>query len=236
MRAKGLFRNLLIAGLLLLTVLLAGIAIFLAINLNQQDQAPEDTAAFGFGEEAVTTNFGPVRSAIENTPCSFFLAQADLDGRNIDINLDDANSGSLTRSGMSMSKSCIFETNTDRVMIFHIKGYADDETIAANRGALYSEINQTFFQDTSTLRTGRLFQEIDYFYGQPRSLDNNTDSCLLHLFHVQNDFEYASVSFSNLNCEENEETIIEIAAIFSEKINKLMLPFRIEDIQFENEQ
>lgn len=238
MQVRGASKKILVIILGLMTVGLGGAAIYVGVNLQNQ-QAPEDTSAYGFGEDAVTTNFDPVRNAIEKTPCSFYVTDRKLSAYELDLNINTIATDSYGGEYDNL-KVCHFQIDNaeNKAAYLTLKGYAEDAEIDDSRQQLYNRINSQYFLNTGNLEEGRLLGEVDYFLGKPQYPPqgvNADNSCMLTLYHVQNDFEYAAVRLKGFNCEEDNSTIISFAGMIADRINKLMLPFRIEDIQFDIE-
>lgn len=236
MQVRGASRKILVVVLGLMTIGLGGAAIYVGLNLQNQ-QAPEDTSAYGFGEDAVKENFGPVLNAIEQTPCSFYVNERKLGEFELYFELESSTPGSVYGSSQDYFKICKYSlANRGADIYLSLQGYPEDAEIDDNREALYTRVNNELFQNTGNLEQGRFFGTVDYFLGRAKSyVDGEPGNCLVAMYHVQNDFEYASVEFKGFNCEEEKDTIKSFSAVIADRINRLMLPFRIEDIQFESQ-
>src|SRR5690348_9782327 len=71
-------RKVTLAALFVMTVLLAGVSIFITLKI-QQNNAAADANASGFGATATTNKFNTVFQEFAGYPCEAFLSQEKLD-------------------------------------------------------------------------------------------------------------------------------------------------------------
>jgi hypothetical protein len=239
MLERGTARKVAVIALVVMTIALAAVGAVILYQVQTQ-QTPKDSLASGFGSSANRSNFTNVELAFLDTPCEFFLNKDYV-----------TNTGStiLDSLGLKFShgrdrgleyendfaKSCFYyfkdAPGGTKIIELRVKAYKTNSTIDPNAEALYSRINTPSITITES---GRIEPAVNYFFGQAKGL---TEICRTNLFHDQNDFEYAAISYSGFkSCAEIIEVNQLLTAVIAGRVSDVMLPFLIPvgDIQAES--
>ncbi len=230
-------RKIAVIVLSIMTLALLGVGVVILLQL-QQDQSPDEADAAGFGSTAVRTNFDLVEQAFNEMDCTWYLNQEMLTNTG-DQALDqlgrEYSHGYIRRLEVDhdFAKNCFYFFSEDptipnpedfRIIHFYVSAYEMDAVIDNSAEELYQRVNT----DTiiRVVDEGQIRGEtIRYFYG-----DSDIEGvCQANIFHNQNDFEYASILYSQFGpCSQNIELNKRITYLIADKLEKVMQPFILE--------
>lgn len=209
-------RKLTLAILFVLTVGLAGISIYIT-NRISQNQSPTDSEASGFGDEATRDLFEVVAAEFAKKNCNVFLDKPILTAAGFD-SYDTASTGALLNADIfqnAYSKECVyFYEGSDKRITLSVVPYNYDSEIKENQEALFNK--WVVSQLERPADEGR-YELIPYFYGS--DLTTDLGECKALLFHDQNDFEVAILSYHFVpedGCE--SEKMVNLNRIVASKI------------------
>lgn len=208
---RGSSRTLAIVVLTVISIALVGVGIFVAIQLQNNDVAPVDTSAFGFGEETITTFFDDVDEFFKNVECDDLLD----DGLVYSLSNIDGEGDPLEGYALSTlyeqnavgywSKRCVYTEDglvLDGVNFFtdfielEMKTYGPDPIIYDSQSSKIAILNE---QLIGTEIFSGSFDDVlvDYTYGTAATTD---ETCRIVLYHQYNEYEYMNIDLEGYNC------------------------------------
>lgn len=178
-------RKVTLAALFVMTVLLAGVSIFITIRI-QQNNAANDANASGFGNTATKDLYDDVQSAFAARPCERFFGK-DF-ATSVGLTKDDILSVTAQTPTFVTPKDCTYNLSNNRSISFRLVAYNTNSYIDPDANALYDRIGSIYQKDALDI-----FQSFDTVVITGTSLDGT--ACDSLMYHIQNDFEYALVEF-----------------------------------------
>lgn len=236
-------RKVALISLLIFAIVLVGIGIVIVLQISQnpilssegtsQSTNTDDIEVAGFGSTADTSNFAIVEQAFAAPDCTWYLDQAALSNSGnslldeIAIQFSHGRDRELEIEN-DYAKNCFYyfydANENHKIMQFYVKAYNEDSVIDNSAEELYERINTSTI--TRVIEEGTFLSQVNYSYGESII----EDSCQMNLFHEQNDFEYASIVFNRFGtCDLFTGAAREVGFSLSEKLEKIMFPFLLEE-------
>ena len=181
-------RKLTIIVLIVLTFVL-GLGSLVLTQIVRNNQAPTDSAASGFGEGATNQLYDDVFTNFKGSACEPFINVDDLTKDPL-LGITKVNTLKFVAEGRVPLK-CLYELDENKSIILELFSYNASSQIDKTQQDLFNRINGELLLDE--LDKGNA-NGIDYFYGQGTNIGIE-NICRTTMFHVQNDFEYALVSY-----------------------------------------
>jgi hypothetical protein len=227
-------RKLTIIGLVVLTIFL-GLGSILITQLVRNNQSPEDSFAGGFGIDATRDLYSQVAETFQVTGCEAFLQSYDLSPiveRHKLLNPErykDFDSSKyeiwVNTNYLNMPKWCDYMINGDMAFTFYLYSYLQDSIIDNSAEELRERVNSQLISEY-IVELENYTNLMKFSYGH--ALTNTGHTCVVNIFHEQNDFEYATLTFDgNISCEEDKELILDIARNFMRVTNEVFSVFEI---------
>ncbi len=233
-------RRLSIISLLILTGLFVAGGAFLAVQL-QQSQAPDDTGATGFGDNADLTLIPIVKNNIANTSCETFLETGFLS--TVDYLADKTfilqDKTDLTTSPYA-PKDC-FYTSGDLLIHTAVFSYPESyDFIPDSFQNLVNDVNGLLLDQV--YKKGRFNYtdtfNITYFYGDQRAGEDDngkaltSDTCTVTMYHNWNDINYAAVDITGFgDCFDGSlaAAAVTITEEFAENLNEAIVNVYVDN-------
>lgn len=202
-------------------ILLIGLTLFLGVGsilvtqIIRTNQSPTDSAASGFGAGATKDLYDDVTNSFANADCSAFLT--------ID-QVTDASTLGITKvealkyvSEDKLPLICYFGFGSDdKYAVLKLHSYSTDSYIDNSQEELFTRINGEML---NTIDSEAESQGVNYFFGQGRTEDISP-ICRTTFFHVQNDFEYAELTYYGFDdCEALKSSNDSISKYISNQIS-----------------
>ncbi|MFS8131092.1 MAG: hypothetical protein ACMG57_03870 [Candidatus Dojkabacteria bacterium] len=194
-------RKVTLAILFVMTVLLAGVSIFITLRI-QQNNAANDAAASGFGATATNNKFSSVFEEFAGYPCEAFLSQEKLDQtpNNTIIKKITSSVNNLAEIGALpyIPFNCTYKISDTQSIDILLHSYDTNSFIDNSAEELYARINTNLNTISDTEYFGTGFSYVTMFYGpgaSPVSAVADASVCRSNLFHGQNDFEYLEIVY-----------------------------------------
>lgn len=191
-----------LSSLILLVLLLA--------SMLQKVQAPDDSQASGFGENATRDLFVPTAELFQNTPCEniFYREHPAL----AEFNEMSQQSFSISTENLEPNTdiplSCKYNLGNDRAISFTVYSYSPNSIIDDTQKDLWNRIND---ENMDSIKDVGMIGIMDYFYGADKF---DTKKCRSNVFHPINDFEFAEIVYTGFNCEEIKDLNREFVTVF----------------------
>lgn len=197
-----------LTGVLGLATLLLGQ--FLRIN-----QAPTDSGASGFGAGATKTLYDDVTKVFSDVSCEPFIQNKDL-----------ANGLTITatikyKPENGLPLICYYKLSDESELLFQLFSYNESSFIDNSQDDLFNRINGK--ELANSLNEGES-KGVNYFFGNAVNENDNRSQCKTTFFHVQNDFEYARLTFNSpKSCSELTTLNTSISQNISSVISDLLI-------------
>jgi hypothetical protein len=185
-------------------------AIYIGILL-QQNQAPEDSGAFGFGSGAIKDYFDEVDGFFKTVPCRLILNDGLVNAishvynqplLNFEINtLSDIKAeGALQTicqfTEEDIKKKYTIATPLPSMIELEIRTYNEDSYIYNSEAEKIAFVNSFIFK--SVLEQGAFPEnKTKYYFGTDLSAPG---MCRATIFHDTNEFEYAALTYYGYDC------------------------------------
>lgn len=209
-------RKVTLAVLFVMTVLLAGVSIFITLRI-QQNNAANDANASGFGATATKDLYDDVQSAFAQKPCERFFGK-DFVNSDMGLTKDDIISTTGIAPSFVTPKDCTYNLSNNRSITFRLVAYNTNSYIDPDAQALYNRIGSIYQKD-----------ELGYL----NAFDNTifvgnsiqtTGACDALLYNNSNDFEYALIEFKGFgDCSTLVTTQAPILRVFAGNIQSIMV-------------
>lgn len=206
-------RKVTLAILFVMTVLLAGVSIFITIRI-QQNNSATDANASGFGATATTGKFGSVFEEFAGYTCDSFFNNSNLTSmavkptfttiQGVTNNLDTL--GALPY----LPINCTYKISDGKTIDFMLHSYDTNSFIDDSQEALFTRIDTNL----KSVILKDYYGYITMHFGESNNVVSApaTDTtCRANLFHSQNDFEYAEIvyhGFGDCNSLVNDNKLI----------------------------
>ncbi|MEO6729496.1 MAG: hypothetical protein ABIM99_06265 [Candidatus Dojkabacteria bacterium] len=195
-------RKVTLAALFGMTLLLAGVSIFITLRI-QQNNAAADANASGFGATATTNKFNSVFAEFASYPCSAFLTQDKL-GENTVITKITKSTNNLELLGAQsyIPFSCTYTLSDTQSIDIVLHSYDENSYIDDSAETLYARININLSSvlDKEFMGIGGNYTTV--FFGpsaSPVSFVAEANTCRTNIFHSQNDLEYLEVVYKGFS-------------------------------------
>lgn len=180
-------------------IVLIGLTLFLGAGtllitqLVRNNQAPTDSDAGGFGEGATKVLYDDVATVFKNSSCDLYINESII-GDFTDLGITDVAAVKYGASGNNVLRCIYYFGNIKKYAILELYGYDQSSAIDYTQQDLFNRINSA--ELTSTLDENEV-QGVNYFFGEGNGqVEDN--GCRSTFFHVQNDFEYAKITYYGL--------------------------------------
>ncbi len=209
---RGTSRILSIATLIILSLVFVGGGILVTIQL-QQNQAPDETSAFGFGDEAITSFYDDIDQFFKEADCELLLNDGLVDaGSHGDGQGEPLTNFALTTLYAepprgNFQKICNYteeEYDPEGINIFEtfieldLYTYGPDSYIYESQDEKKATLNAALF-DTIIDEGYYADLFVDYTYGTVNSATEQT--CRLAIYHQYNEFEYLTIDLNGYDCQ-----------------------------------
>lgn len=187
------------------------ILVGMVIALIQRNQAPTDSQATGFGDEATSDLYDPTAELFLNTECDYIL-----DGNASEyVNTNELKKLGVEFSSLKLAPEdqtpliCEFFLGEGKSVTLTVFSYSPDSEIDDSFEDLYARVNGEVLE--STINSGSI-GIMDYFYGFDAA-DNS--KCRTVMYHPLNDFESAQLVYEGFTCNEIIALNQELSSILS---------------------
>lgn len=206
-------------------IVLIGLTLFLGVGtllitqLVRNNQAPTDSDAGGFGEGATRVLYDDVATVFKNSSCDLYIDESIVSGLS-EQGITDVAAVKYGASGNNVLRCIFYFGNIKKYAILELYGYDQNSAIDYTQEDLFNRINS--FELKSTLDEGEI-QGVSYFFGEGNG-DVQDNGCRSTFFHVQNDFEYAKITYYGLgDCGELVPFNKGIADNIAKRISEAMI-------------
>lgn len=205
----------------IIIILLIGLTLFLGVGsllitqIIRNNQAPTDSDASGFGAGATKNLYDDVDESFANANCEDFLTMDQITDAEA-LGITEVDALKYVRADR-LPLSCYFGFGTDtKYAVFVLHSYNTDSFIDNSQEELFARINGQSLLDVKGEGDS---QGVNYFFGQGQTEDI-TPICRSTFFQVQNDFEYAELTYYGFeNCEDLTNSNESIATYISTQLS-----------------
>jgi len=207
-------RKVTLAALFVMTLLLAGVSIFITIRI-QQNNAAADANASGFGSTATTNKFGSVFQEFASYSCDAFLSNSTFTFFKVKPSFTSiqatTNNLDIFGSLPYLPVNCTYKISDTKSIDFLLHSYDTNSFIDDSEEALFTRINANL----KSVIIKDYYGYVTMFFGEDNPIVSAPASsditCRANLFHSQNDFEYAEIiyhGFGDCNSLVNDNQLI----------------------------
>ena len=207
-------RKVTLAALFVMTVLLAGISVFITLRI-QQNNSPDDADASGFGDKATRDLYDNVAEAFDTQTCETLLDKTFL----AELSTGLTYTSTVTPKIEDYPKVCNYVFNNGVEGAFSLFAYKTNSYIPADEEELYDAVNSPSISQQESVDT---LGSILGFYGT----NYGDENCRLNLFNTQNEFYYASMVYTTTDaCDSTEmaEFNLNVFSVLSRSIDQVIV-------------
>lgn len=211
---------------LVISTILVGVLAIVLSQVIQNNQSPNNSSAFGFGEAVNKEYFDTFTERFKGIGCFGILSKPIVlgyanEGTTIlkEYNFDINNLEPQSRNPVN----CNISLDTDKSLELSVYTYNSNSAIDPDEETLFNRINinLTNIDYQGEVKDSKLSTSGYFFYGADK---DSPTSCRMNFFNKRNDFEYITVKVNGFKTTCKEQMLLagEISYYLNESVNTLI--------------